>query len=60
MQSCDFEITPDIQFCQQNIIKICGLNMIKKGLTDLGFYGFCIEDYLRFYIKKFHFTQTYP
>ena len=24
--------------------------MIKKGLTDL---GFCIEDYLRFYIKNF-------
>lgn len=50
MQFCDFEITPDIQFCQQNIIKICGLNMIKKGLTDLRFYGFCIEDYSRFYI----------
>lgn len=34
--------------------------MIKKELTDLGFYGFCIEDYLRLYIKKFHFIQTYP
>jgi len=34
--------------------------MIKKGLTDLGFYGFSIEDYLRFYIKKFHLTETYP
>lgn len=63
MQSCDFEITPDIQFCQQNIIKICGLmwsQYDQKGLTDLGFYGFCIEDYLRLYIKKFHLTETYP
>ncbi len=32
----------------------------QKGLTDLGFYGFCIEDYLRLYIKKFHLTETYP